>query len=299
MKELTRKKAAKLWLMWLVFWPFVGITAAFVVFIAVLWLMLLVVGLDSTDQPPSDSATIFMGLVILIVTAILAAIFFIFAKNMKTKEAASHSDIIGGKVLYGYTWVGILLGIGLAGVVAVMPTDSSYEQVYEPDNTDSGNQQLERDPELVSVLRDIGAADARDISITYMDTLPNQNWLGAYRTYTWEADNSFAHGEIKILRAQPDQSTLYRTVAHEYLHHVWESKLDRQTRDNLTSHLITLHGRNSYMQQRVNEYSHEGTLLPTEIFAFACTEFSDGWLTEYLINQCNTYINRGALQMVF
>ncbi len=283
------------WAAAIIVWPAIAFIAAIGVFIVVGVFMF------SNHSGEEVSGEHIIGLIFW--TGLILATLFFYVSHRLLKKSNPHSRI-SGKVLRLYTW----MGAGLTVVVLVIaistmpPTGEVYENSSDGSDSASlgvGAHQPTQNPELLSILKQIGATEINDLDINYADSLNNPNWLGSYQEYRWDNDNSFSHGEIKILRTQPSVQDLYRTVAHEYLHHIWASKLDSQTVAILTSDLITMHGRNSYMQHRVNEYSHQGTLLPTEIFAFACSEFSDGWLSEYIRNQCNTYINRSQLQMVY
>lgn len=280
------------WVMWLIAWPPIGFIAFLIVFVALTLMVMSVAGGESQ----ADSAA---GVAFFLSIVVLAVFFFVVASQMVKREDV-HSRV-GGKTLFIYTSLGLLLGLLIMFFAATSPqTEEFYSESETPTVQDSsGQHDLSQNPELLGVLTDIGATEISDLNIDYVDRLDNQDWLAVYSPYTWSNDNSFAYGEIKVLRRQESRQMLYRVVAHEYLHHIWASKMDEGTKDNLTSHLITIHGRNSYMQQRVSDYSHQGTLLPTEIFAFACTEFSDYWLTSYVIDECNKYIRRSSLTMVF
>lgn len=114
---------------------------------------------------------------------------------------------------------------------------------------------------------------------------------GACQSYINPTTGRFLYGTLHIKRGiDPEQENTM--IAHEYLHHVWLTVLDKQTKETINSHLITMYSDDVYMKQRVKQYSDAGKLYPTELFSYYCTESSDAYLTTFVRDQCNTYIDR-------
>lgn len=154
---------------------------------------------------------------------------------------------------------------------------------------------VSRDANLMSVVGVIGGKEdlLNDVSVKYVDGYENENQQGEYQPVRDE-NGKFAYGTITIKKGI-DANAEKTYVAHEYLHHIWETGLDYQTQHDLTSQLMTLYGNDEWMKSRTDFYSDTSMLLPTELFSFYCTEVGDQYLSEYVLNQCNTYINRSTL----
>lgn len=188
---------------------------------------------------------------------------------------------VGAKVLGVYMWLGIIL----TGSFMVLITN----------NPGLAKPPVSRDAKLMNIVYAVGGKEAllNDVSIKYVDGYENENQEGGYQPVLDENDK-FAYGTITIKKGL-DSNNEKISVAHEYLHHIWETGLDYQTQHNLTSQLMTLYGNDEWMKNRTDFYSDTSMLLPTELFSFYCTEVGDQYLSEYVLNQCNTYINRSTL----
>jgi hypothetical protein len=196
-------------------------------------------------------------------------------------------------------WLGMLLG----GIILVNIGDATTA------NTDAGiNAQttssivvppLEHNPEIVAVLQQIGATHIDAIDERYVDGYNEKltDQLGKYQAYINLTTGDFLYGTLTVKRGQ-DKNQERTMIAHEYLHHVWFALIDGPTKENLTSQLISLYGKDAWMQDRVKEYADSGMLQPTELFSYYCTESSDGYLTTYVKDTCNAYINRSVLTML-
>lgn len=163
---------------------------------------------------------------------------------------------------------------------------------HEPETVEG----IEQDPELLSILRSLGATALHDVSLRYADNL-EEDTDGEYEEF-YNESGEFSHGEVAIARGL-DAEELKRTLAHEYLHHVWYAVLDENERNELTSYLIVMYGDDEYMKQyTMTDYAEDGVLLPTELFSFYCTESSDAYLHEVVLNSCNEFIDRSKLVML-
>ena len=107
------------------------------------------------------------------------------------------------------------------------------------------------------------------------------------------------HGEydgnrsIKVVKGDTKQY-----IAHEYLHYVWNNKV--LNKDELSSSLNDLYNNDPGMQIRMKWYVDRNILPNTpqftsELHSIYCTESSDQYLTQTVLNDCNKWINRNSL----
>lgn len=229
---------------------------------------------------------------IIAATLILALILFGIVILLKKARAKSKKPNyffgVGHRILAVCTVIGL---IGTIGFTLSIPNEPSAETQA------ADKPQLKQNPQLLAVAKQVGAKHTNDMGMRYVENYPDPKRLGEYQQYLYD-DDSHSHGKMTV-RKGISGNELKSTVAHEYLHHVWFSRLDQETKDRLTSDLITMYGKDPFMQQRADgHYSQRGMLAPTELFSFYCTESSDYYLTQFTLRQCNKYINRGELTMV-
>ena len=212
------------------------------------------------------------------VTVVILSILKWFLKNRK--KTFFH---YGGVILGGYIWIGVFVG-GLVMLLAASEF-ASFKPVVQ------NNKQIE------VILQNIGADDKllEGVSTEYVKSFPDSkhNTLGTYQP-VFSSDGWFSYGTISIKQGI-DKPHINTVVAHEYVHHVWAAHLDEATKRKLASEVITLYGKDSWMQQRVDSYSTGHILDSNELFAFYCTEVPDAHLTQAILSQCNNYINRSKL----
>lgn len=192
----------------------------------------------------------------------------------------------GAKVLGVYIWTGIFAtGITMAFITK---------------NFDTFKPPIEQNAHLMQVAESVGAdtAQLKDVSVNYVTDYENgfKNQAGEYMAYN-NSKGGFSYGTMTIKQGL-DTEEEKSVIAHEYLHHIWETELDTQTLHDLTSQLMTLYGKDEWLKARVATYSDTNMLMPTELFAFYCTESSDPYLTPYVVEKCNTYVNRSSLQLI-
>lgn len=284
--QLSKSREIGIRLMWVVLWPvFIGISGAA--------LLIMLSGLVSSQQPAVGLyAGLFFGGVVVLCWSLI--VILRRKKRLSLRIAAS--------VLEVYVFVGVLMMIGL-GALAV----AAVSQNFSPE---SENQQaaasllppaLTRTEQIDNQLRRIGATDneINRFSTRYVenfDKTVTDEQRGSYQSYTNTLNGEFLYGEldIKTGTSPEDEQTI---VAHEYLHHIWFAVLDQRTKNNLSSHLIGMYGRDGYMRQRVSGYDKAGTLSASELFSYYCTESSDRYLTTYVRESCSKYINRRVLTL--
>jgi hypothetical protein len=157
---------------------------------------------------------------------------------------------------------------------------------------------LHKEEAIESALSAIGATDTAQIDTSYVAGFSGKiaDQLGQYQAYINPATRQFMYGKLTI-KLGTTGNQLNTMVAHEYLHHIWYSKLDTAAKERLTSDLIVMYGNDQGMQTRVLSYASSGILEPTELFSYYCTEFSDQFLTSFVRDKCNTYINRDSLML--
>jgi hypothetical protein len=293
--EVAKKPASKRFIFaalvnWILVWPI--IMAAIAVGLLVAGGQLF--GESITEEQQSGSVVRGYFLLFLAIMVVICLLFSKLQKRNKHKFVS-----IGSPVLAVYMWLGMLFGgiilvnIGdgtSAGTNAGISAQTTSSIVVPP---------LEHDPEIIAVLQQIGATHIEAIDERYVDGYNEKltDQLGKYQAYINLTTGDFLYGTLTVKRGQ-DKNQERDMIAHEYLHHVWFALFDEPTKQNLTSHLITLYGKDLWMQDRVKDYSDNGILQPTELFSYYCTESSDDYLTTYIKDTCNAYINRSALTML-
>ena len=144
-----------------------------------------------------------------------------------------------------------------------------------------------KDPELIKLAKQAGIKQDltyEPVSMYYVDSYDDSLWTqGRYINYK---------KAITILKNSVDQFT---TISHEYLHYVWyRDNLESDKR--LVNELTGFYHESRDLQDRMSNYQEKE---PTEFFSYGCTEWSDRYLTPYIVSQCNKYITRSALRMTY
>lgn len=144
-----------------------------------------------------------------------------------------------------------------------------------------------KDPELIKLAKQAGIKQDltyEPVSMYYVDSYDDSLWTqGRYINYK---------KAITILKNSVDQFT---TISHEYLHYVWyRDNLESDKR--LVDELTGFYHRSRELQDRMANYQEKE---PTEFFSYGCTEWSDRYLTPYIVSQCNKYITRSVLRMTY
>lgn len=287
----TKKKLIVLFL-WICIWP-VSIT---IIAVGVLILEALVLGSWMTANS-SGAEGYKIRTYIAVFTATLVVISYLFIWFFGRSK--SHFLRLSRGVLRSYMWAGIILG---TLIIIVIPDPQAT-------TTDAGiniNQtngvivpNLASDPSIVRSLQIVGATDISNIETKWVNGYDNTvvtDQMGEYQAFVNPTTGKWVYG-VLTMKQGTSANELNVAVAHEYLHHVWFKTLDENTKVRLTSDLIAMYGNDASMQRRVESYADHQTLQSTELFSYYCTESSDGYLTNYVLSECNKYINRGALQL--
>ena len=145
-----------------------------------------------------------------------------------------------------------------------------------------------KDPELIKLAKQAGIKQDltyEPVSMYYVDSYDDSLWWvgGQYSNFK------------KAITVRRDARNKQTLIAHEYLHHVWyRDNLESDTR--LVSELTDFFNKTETLQERMSTYDQKE---PTEFFSYGCTEWSDRYLTPYIVSQCNKYITRSVLRMTY
>ena len=279
-KKPSRLRKFMYGLSWAAIWPIVVAAPAFVVMLVILGAVLT----NNIQNKEFSNAVSTQGIFLLELylfgfVALLVIVLYLVKWLLQTRKRLFFRS--GAKVLGVYIWVGIFA----TGLTMAIITRNP-EAIKPP---------VSRDETIVAILHSVGGKDELidNVSIKYVDSYNNATTNGEYQPVV-NSDGTFSYGTITVKKGI-DPTYEKTVVAHEYLHHIWQSQLDQQTLHDLTSQLMTLYGNDSWIKDRTNWYSDTNMLLPTELFSFYCTEVADQHLSQYVLDTCNKYIDRSAL----
>jgi len=272
-------------LSWSIIFPIIIVVPSFIVMLVILGQILTssVKNQDFSNTIASDGI-FYLELYFFAFVAVLVVVLFLVKWLLRTRKRLFFRS--GAKVLGVYIWVGIFA----TGLTMALITK----------NPDAIKLPITQDAHLMQVIAAVGGdpTKLKDVSVNYVADYKNgfKNQAGEYASVD-DSKGNFSYGVMTIKQGRdPEEEKI--VVAHEYLHHIWESQLDQTTLHDLTSQLMTLYGKDEWFKTRVATYSDTNMLLPTELFAFYCTESSDQYLTQYVIDKCNTYIKRDTLRFI-
>lgn len=267
-------------LSWTVIWPVVVAAPAFVVMLVILGAVLT----NNIQNKEFSNAVSTQGIFLLELylfgfVALLVIVLYFVKWLLQTRKRLFFRS--GARILGVYIWVGIFA----TGLTMAIITRNP-EAIKPP---------VSRNEAIVAILHSVGGKDELidNVSIKYVDSYNNATTNGEYQPVV-SSDGTFSYGTITVKKGI-DPTYEKTVVAHEYLHHIWQSQLDQQTLHDLTSQLMTLYGNDSWIKDRTNWYSDTNMLLPTELFSFYCTEVADQHLSQYVLDTCNKYIDRSVL----
>jgi len=139
-----------------------------------------------------------------------------------------------------------------------------------------------QDPGLLSELQSLKATHISDIELRYDDPNAVATQKGSYKNKVLTVESSVSDEEE------------IRTLAHEYLHHVWYTVMTFKEHVNLSDRLTILLANDKDMQTRVSPYTETRTLNASELFSIYCTESTDSYMLS-IVDECNKYIDRSKL----
>lgn len=153
--------------------------------------------------------------------------------------------------------------------------------------------------ELLRLADEVGLKHIRKTNLRYVDKnqLEGSDW--AYATYHNTQPDGFGSGRyINIVRGSLEKDgfeNLKVTLAHEYLHYIWQNNEKMQNDENLEAGLLKMYGELPYLQERLKPYIKDRKFTLTELMSYSCTEIADKYMDGYVLDECNKWINRSRL----
>lgn len=290
--QLGRLAAFGFGLIWIVTWPVVmGVIAVVVLLVPQ---VLRLSGISIEEYMPTDDSQV--RLIFVLFEAIMVIFCLIFITLLRRSREKILN--ISAAILTVYMWAGIALGAVIVATISdqfkpVVVDVSSQRTEIAPENPD-----LKNDPRITAILGEIGAEKTDNLETKYVgkyqdaSSLPDQG--GEYTSFVDSGTGELLYGQMTVKKGlDPEEEKI--VIAHEYLHHIWYSELDETTKENLSSHLISMYGNDLKMHEYMQEYADNGRLYPTELFSYYCTESSDQFLTTYVLSECQKFIKRDQL----
>lgn len=202
----------------------------------------------------------------------------------------SMANILTKKLTAKQTFLSLfILFLTIAGYFIVSATISEINSRQVNTSADSNIVPITNIDPALQPLVDKLAIDSKGLTIQYVDSLPSG-----------ETGKFDGHHTISILRSGSKTQSMETILAHEYLHFVW-SKYPQQKKDELSKALNTLYMSDKPMQERMQPYIDNEHLVvgsgefSNELHSVYCTESSDSYLSQSIISECSTWINRSAL----
>lgn len=143
-----------------------------------------------------------------------------------------------------------------------------------------------QESELLDRLTYLGGTNTKGLSIVYSSKLTDEA-RGEYDQNT---------NTIYVLQGR-EQRLTDRTIAHEYLHFIWDEALSDQERVDIDNKTEALYQRDADMQKRMEYYVGKGSFSYQEVFVIYCTESTDSYMLT-IVEVCNKYIDRSKLVLV-
>ena len=279
-QEPTKLRRLLYGLSWAIIWPVIVAVPAFIIMLVILS-QVLTSNLENREfaSAVNKDGIFYLELYIFGFVTLLVIALFLVRWLLKTRKRLFFRS--GARVLGVYIWIGIFA----TGLTMALITRNP-ESIKPP---------ASRDENIAAILYSVGGNEELldNVSIKYVDKYKDENQNGEYAPVL-NSDGTFSYGMITI-KEGIDPTYEKTVIAHEYLHHVWQAQLDQMTLHDLTSQLMTLYGKDHWMQNRTDWYSDTNSLVPTELFSFYCTEASDKYLSQYVLDTCNKYIDRSKL----
>ncbi len=182
-------------------------------------------------------------------------------------------------------------------------------------SADSGNSSVQKyltpyqDPDLIKITQELGIHknNIQGVEMVYTDKLTIKTMTDGTKPIFdpigvfipgYYADND--NGEVKRApKIEIDNKsrgeTLHKIVAHEFLHHMYASWWNKDMARNYDQDLILFYINTPSMHSRLSSYTEFGGLKLTEIYAYACTEYSDQALGSNLATICGQWFDRSKL----
>lgn len=170
-----------------------------------------------------------------------------------------------------------------------------------------------QDPKLVEITESLGihknniqGLEMRIVDRATTGTLPDGTeptidpagvfWPGIYEDHKWGDVSRAPKIEVE---SHLSGEELRRVVAHEFLHHMYSVWWNKDTARWYDQELIIFYINNKSIRNTLSAYVSEGRLGLTEIYAYACTEYSDRVLGSDLAQICSNWFDRSKLSYIY
>lgn len=149
--------------------------------------------------------------------------------------------------------------------------------------------------DLLRMADDIGLKHIRKTNLAYADNLS----FGTFEAAGTYNNGDYGDPDGRTIRISKDwDDTTKRTIlAHEYLHYIWFNSAVLQNDFKLEQRLMHMYDNIPWLRDRLSQYRSNKIVSRTELFSYVCTEVSDGHMDEYVLQQCNKWLNRSKLVM--
>lgn len=288
-KQYSRKRKVLSAALWIMCWPLIIGFIGFILAVVVGNTLVAAGNINSPSGPQMRGMwALYVGVLVLICYG------FVWLKSREKNPLKK----ISVNVLRTYMWLGIIIGVGIAVIIPDPEVSTANAGIDVQQTNALFKPTLQSDATINASLAKVGATDTQWVETKFVpsyDTETIKDQAGTYQAFIDTAGN-WSYGVLTVKQDTPARN-LDSVVAHEYLHHIWYKALDNDMKTKLASDLISLYGNDTAMQERVKSYSENQILQPTELFSFYCTEVGDRYLTQYILEHCNKYINRSTLRM--
>ena len=149
--------------------------------------------------------------------------------------------------------------------------------------------------DLLKMADEIGLKHIRKTNLAYVDDLNSSTFEvgGVYDN----GDYNSPDGRAIRIRKDWDNTTKRTILAHEYLHYIWFNSAALQNDFKLEQRLVHMYDSIPWLRDRLSQYRNNKIVSRTELFSYACTEISDSYMDEYVLQQCNKWVNRSKLTL--
>ncbi|WP_413319412.1 hypothetical protein AA0Z99_03275 [Agrococcus sp. 1P02AA] len=186
------------------------------------------------------------------------------------------------------------LGVALSGCGGPGQTGATASDAAPPAQSAPGQESpptggdLERDPVLAAMLEDLIVEELPPVALRSSDSVASECGTDAGACYEPEEPAIVVTSEWTDFR-QPE------LLAHEYLHHVWErdgldadaalaTALDEAFDDEEGLGALVPPWQDSYVEA-------DGSIMPTELFSYACTGLRSDQLATVIAERCQQYLH--------
>lgn len=164
--------------------------------------------------------------------------------------------------------------------------DSPEDGESQGDEDASDEADVERDPELAAELEQLIAEELPPISLRLSDDIPADCGV--------QASGCYVEGDAIYIGSDLDDFRRPEMLAHEFLHHVWDRdglESDAALTDALNRAFDDEEGLAALVPPWQEGYVEpDGSILPTELFSYACTGLRSDQLDDVISDLCEQYL---------